>query len=658
MKTITPDWTNEGQNKALNEAYYNIINKHYEYYKENYIPKKATEFSLLKLFTEEEGYKSSISMFGGFHGDKYEEGVGLNLFQNYDNLILDIHGAKSGNIAYNGYEYKVSDLIQRLEDTGLIPSNIKQIYTTSCYGGLQEKGVTSNGIPFESSHTSVSPALGISQDSLLNKTQNDIYEAQIEFVGAEMELAERNMNIFLSGKHEFNDDKFNAFIDEQIESYTNQYNEAKNELEKLLKEQYLEKESVSITHNALTDGYITDKYKNNVVDLYNKYNEHFADTKIAATEDEIKNALWYLESENQTNEIISLKKATENSIKARNIIIDSDNNHIQLLEERISLLNGLNRSDEIDPVKDKINHLKEEIEENKNKVLEYNQEIKDYNDKLNEFSERDKLYGKDYKVRRLSSEEAWNKYVTDPNNIPDEFYTSQGFNPTEQKREIFALNSYRKLEEPVDLSLTEEEKLQSLTDAKAYVEDINKDIDKRLDEKYAPKIEETPKVEKVPKIETVPEVETATEESSDIVVDKLKDSVAKESEDVTEKTVEKAEEKVTEEITEKATEETAQLTEKTVGESASNAIKGAEKGLPSWLKVGLMAGAIVGGGSLLVKSAKSKKKEKDKEDYSNYNHSSSKMTMSSGQFLQQRYEMMEDQMLAQSISRYRYGRTG
>lgn len=268
----------------------------------------------------------------------------------------------------------------------------------------------------------------------------------------------------------------------------------------------------------------------------------------------------------------------------------------------------------------------------------------------------------DYKVKYLSSKEAWNKYVTNPNNIPDEFYTSQGLNPTEQKREIFTLNSYRKPEEPVDISLTEEEKFQSLTDAKAYVEDINKDIDKRLDEKYAPKIEETPKVEEAHKAGTVPEVETATEESSYVIVDKLKDSVAKESEDVTEKTVERAEEKVTEEITEKveekAVEETAQLTEKTVGESASNAIKSAEKGLPSWLKVGLIAGAVVGGGSLLVKSAKSKKKEKDKEDYSNYNHSSSKMTMSSGQFLQQRYEMMEDQMLAQSISRYRYGRTG
>lgn len=51
--------------------------------------------------------------------------------------------------------------------------------------------------------------------------------------------------------------------------------------------------------------------------------------------------------------------------------------------------------------------------------------------------------------RNLSPKEAWDKYVKDPNNIPDEFYTSQGLDPKAQREAVDRLNHPEKFAENV-----------------------------------------------------------------------------------------------------------------------------------------------------------------------------------------------------------------
>lgn len=44
------------------------------------------------------------------------------------------------------------------------------------------------------------------------------------------------------------------------------------------------------------------------------------------------------------------------------------------------------------------------------------------------------------KQKTLTSQEAWNRYVKDPSNIPDEFYISQGLDPKSQRERLSRLN--------------------------------------------------------------------------------------------------------------------------------------------------------------------------------------------------------------------------
>ena len=294
LKTITtpPNWVDEKYESILKENFKNI-----DYLFQN----KYSENAVFKMQNSEIGKSISKSLF-----DK-KKGAGLALYKNHDNVILNIHGSNNGEVLYQGYKFNVSEVIQRLEDTGLIPENTKQIYTMSCYGGLQNKGVTTGGIPFESLHTSKDKVAGLEHtdkrleqlDNTISKRLNEYKETDIKF----RNLTEQRLSTYqklyeaaekgdsaLVKKYEnelFIKDKiYNKSID-ILDNLDEKIDHLKYVKEKIPEEQRIIKSQVS-------SGEITEKYKKNVIDFYEKYGKDFANAAPIAEDQELKNSLWYL----------------------------------------------------------------------------------------------------------------------------------------------------------------------------------------------------------------------------------------------------------------------------------------------------------------------------------------------------------------------------
>ena len=100
---------------------------------------------------------------------------GLMLLRQGDVAFLAGHGSPQGHIAHYNIPYQKNSIVQRLEDAGFIPEDIKKIYTISCYGGVQTDFVTNRGIPITSIHTSKNPLLSISnkESGVTFKTNTD-----------------------------------------------------------------------------------------------------------------------------------------------------------------------------------------------------------------------------------------------------------------------------------------------------------------------------------------------------------------------------------------------------------------------------------------------------------------------------------------------------
>ena len=89
------------------------------------------------------------------------ESMGLSYgFRNKDSMFINIHGGESGVVKAGRHTMSIEQLGEILTQNNLIPNDIKNIYTISCYGGLQPKITLDNGITIQSSHTSKLPIFG------------------------------------------------------------------------------------------------------------------------------------------------------------------------------------------------------------------------------------------------------------------------------------------------------------------------------------------------------------------------------------------------------------------------------------------------------------------------------------------------------------------
>lgn len=90
------------------------------------------------------------------------------LLRKNDSLILFAHGTPTGNIALNGKEYSPKTVVQGMHKAGLVPEDIREIFTMNCYGGKQTSFIGPGGIKVGSSHTSTSPVLATAMVDLSN----------------------------------------------------------------------------------------------------------------------------------------------------------------------------------------------------------------------------------------------------------------------------------------------------------------------------------------------------------------------------------------------------------------------------------------------------------------------------------------------------------
>lgn len=91
------------------------------------------------------------------------------LLRKNDSLILFAHGSPDGRIMFHDKLYSPEKIVQEFYDKGLIPNDIKNLYTLNCYGGKQQSFIGPNGINVKSAHTSTTPilatAIGVGADS-------------------------------------------------------------------------------------------------------------------------------------------------------------------------------------------------------------------------------------------------------------------------------------------------------------------------------------------------------------------------------------------------------------------------------------------------------------------------------------------------------------
>ena len=88
------------------------------------------------------------------------ERYGWGFMDTNNNLYLNLHGTSTGKMVGYGANITPEDLGVILRHSGLIDSNVKSIYTISCYGGLQKPHTMDSGITITSAHNSKMPILG------------------------------------------------------------------------------------------------------------------------------------------------------------------------------------------------------------------------------------------------------------------------------------------------------------------------------------------------------------------------------------------------------------------------------------------------------------------------------------------------------------------
>ena len=195
--------------------------------------KEATDHIFFKAKNLEQSYKFSENIMADTT-NLFNIGPKINLFQNHDITIVNIHGNMFGKMMWRKKAYKPADIIQKLEDANLIPENTRKIYTMSCYGGKQQSGITKGGKSFSSLHTS---------------------KEEILF-----------------------------------------YARPKKQMESMLKmippeEQEATKEMLKDLVTEIHSGKVTDEFKQDVIRLHKEHGKNFADIEFLGTQEEVEKAL-------------------------------------------------------------------------------------------------------------------------------------------------------------------------------------------------------------------------------------------------------------------------------------------------------------------------------------------------------------------------------
>ena len=147
----------------------NLIDEYWKVYghyidKENIAKHDEYLNEVLKSLGSERAGKVSAKLYIPFRlsknmpdlsNDKYA----IRLFRKGNSYIINVHGASNGKVGLNGKLYTAVELAELLQQKGVIDSNAEHIFTASCYGGLQESGVTTYNAKVSSIHTSTESIL-------------------------------------------------------------------------------------------------------------------------------------------------------------------------------------------------------------------------------------------------------------------------------------------------------------------------------------------------------------------------------------------------------------------------------------------------------------------------------------------------------------------
>ena len=475
-----PNWENEGLDIDLNKRYDEIVQKTFD----KYIDDFSKPLSVLQMPDKETGFKIAENLFIN------QEEFGLNLVRNYNSLIFEIHGTEEGLVAYQGGEFEPGILLQRLEDTGIIPDDIKQIYTSSCYGGLQKLGITEKGIPFESLHTSNLPTWGKNS----NKDIAELFDnANNLFVGMNQTLIDSyqdsiNSYTKILSLYDDNDNSdFVIYLREEINKNKKALAEEQEKLVEHHNEKHNRNKRYSVITNTLDNGVITDKYKQEVIENFQKYGEKFADASFVATEEEISHALWPLvrpKVQEQADFYGGLIKDYQNFIDSNN---DTINDYYQMEKDFDKSF-----TNEIEKLKEQDKDLKETLkkhQEEQQKYLDIIEANKPYDredwhvSEEREGKKSESITEHNNKTSKyLTPQEAFDKYGSNS----DEFYTSQGLDPKQQREATSKLNSGRSIVDDTPIEVKEfQQKLNNLgITEEEYYNRFNKETIQIINKKY------------------------------------------------------------------------------------------------------------------------------------------------------------------------------
>ena len=130
---------------------------------------KAKEKDVIKMTTLD-FKKDAIKTYKNLLSNEH---YGWGFMDANHNLFFNIHGTKFGQMEGFGAYLRPQDLGLILKNSNLIDSNVKSIYTISCYGGLQTPFTMDSGILVSSSHTSKFPIIGGIKDGISSLTSAD-----------------------------------------------------------------------------------------------------------------------------------------------------------------------------------------------------------------------------------------------------------------------------------------------------------------------------------------------------------------------------------------------------------------------------------------------------------------------------------------------------
>lgn len=170
-----------------------------------------------KLDFEDEGRQYKLGFYENLIDKKtgrehlFDGGLEELMFRKNDALFLVAHGSEQGYINIGDYFLKSKTLVEKMYDTGLIPDNIKKLYTISCYGGKQQSFIGPNGIEVKSAHTSTNAIFGgdphiLNHNYFFSLSDGDVIDEvkKISLADGDFEIVHRGNEIREAIENSFN----------------------------------------------------------------------------------------------------------------------------------------------------------------------------------------------------------------------------------------------------------------------------------------------------------------------------------------------------------------------------------------------------------------------------------------------------------------------